>query len=70
MRAGKVLNLLPREYQILEYLMLNPGQLVTRTMLLERICGFQFDPKTSLVQTHVSRLRSKIDKPLPVFCRQ
>jgi two-component system OmpR family response regulator len=65
-RSGKALDLLPREYQILEYLMLNPGQLVTRTMLLEQIWGFQFDPKTSLVQTHVSRLRSKIDKPFDV----
>ena len=65
-RSGQVLNLLPREYQILEYLMFNPGQLVTRTMLLEQIWGFQFDPKTSLVQTHVSRLRTKIDKPFDV----
>lgn len=62
-RAGECLDLLPREYRILEYLMLNEGQLVTRTMLLERIWGYRFDPKTSLVQTHVSRLRAKVDRP-------
>lgn len=62
-RAGVRLDLLPREYTILEYLMMNEGQLVTRTMLLEKIWGYRFDPKTSLVQTHVSRLRAKVDKP-------
>ena len=62
-RAGQVLQLLPREYAILEYLMQNEGQLVTRTMLLEKIWGYSFDPKTSLVQTHMSRLRGKVDKP-------
>lgn len=59
------IELMPKEYQILEYLLLNPKQLVTKTMLLEQIWGFSFDPKTSLVQTHVSRLRNKIDKPFP-----
>ena len=62
-RAGRRLDLMPREYRILEYLMMNTGQLVTRTMLLEKIWGYNFDPKTSLVQTHVSRLRAKVDKP-------
>lgn len=62
-RAGQPLDLLPREYQILEYLMSNPDQVITRTMLLENVWGFSFDPKTSIVQTHVSRLRTKIDKP-------
>lgn len=62
-RDGKVLDLLPREYRILEYLMQNEGQLVTRTMLLEKVWGYSFDPKTSLVQTHLSRLRAKVDKP-------
>ena len=62
-RAGERLELLPREYRILEYLMLNEGQLVTRTMLLERVWGYRFDPKTSLVQTHLSRLRAKVDRP-------
>ncbi|KZN64412.1 response regulator transcription factor [Pseudoalteromonas luteoviolacea] len=62
-RRGQILDLNPKEYQILEYLMMNPGQLVTKTMLLEKVWGFNFDPKTSLVQTHVSRLRNKVDKP-------
>lgn len=62
-RAGQPLELLPREYRILEYLMQNEGQLVTRTMLLEKVWGYSFDPKTSLVQTHLSRLRAKVDKP-------
>lgn len=62
-RGGEKLDLLPREYRILEYLLQNEGQLITRTMLLENIWGYNFDPKTSLVQTHLSRLRSKVDKP-------
>lgn len=62
-RAGVKLDLLPREYKILEHLMMNEGQLVSRTMLLEKIWGYRFDPKTSLVQTHMSRLRAKVDKP-------
>ncbi len=62
-RNGVTLDLLPREYKILEFMMMHEGQVVTRTMLLEKIWGYSFDPKTSLVQTHVSRLRSKVDKP-------
>ncbi|REL26248.1 DNA-binding response regulator [Thalassotalea euphylliae] len=62
-RNGQLITLLPREYQILEYLLLYPNQLITKTMLLEKVWGFSFDPKTSLVQTHVSRLRGKLDKP-------
>ncbi|REL35014.1 response regulator transcription factor [Thalassotalea euphylliae] len=62
-RAGQTITLLPREYQILEYLLLNTDQLITKTMLLENVWGFSFDPKTSIVQTHVSRLRTKLDKP-------
>ncbi|MDK1288023.1 response regulator transcription factor [Pseudoalteromonas umbrosa] len=62
-RAGRQIELNTKEYQILEFLMQTPGQLVTKTMLLEKVWGFSFDPKTSLVQTHVSRLRNKIDKP-------
>lgn len=62
-RANKPLILLPREYRILEFLMQNEGQIVTRAMLLDTIWGYQFDPKTSLVQTHLSRLRAKVDKP-------
>ena len=62
-RGGQRIDLMPREYRILEFLMQHPGQLVTRTMLLEKVWGYNFDPKTSLVQTHVSRLRAKVDKP-------
>ena len=62
-RAGVVLDLMPREYKILEFMMMNVNQLVTKTMLLEQVWGFSFDPQTSLVQTHVSRLRNKVDKP-------
>ena len=62
-RAGKVIDLSRREYKILDLLMMHSGELVTRTMLLEKIWGYGFDPQTSIVQTHVSRLRTKVDKP-------
>ena len=62
-RGAELLDLSPREYKILEYLMRNEGHLVTKTMLLENVWGYRFNPKTSLVQTHVSRLRAKVDKP-------
>lgn len=61
-RAGKPIDLLPTEFKILEYLMRHSGQVVTRTMLLEGVWDFHFDPGTNLVETHISRLRSKIDK--------
>ena len=61
-RAGQPIDLLPREFTLLEVLMRNEGRVVTRTMLLERVWDFHFDPKTSVVETHVSRLRGKIDK--------
>src|SRR5262249_1609864 len=61
-RAGVGIDLTPLEFKLLEHLMLNQGRVVTRTMLLERVWGFHFDPKTNVVETHVSRLRSKIDK--------
>ena len=62
-RAGVVIDLLPREFALLEYLMRNDGRVVTRTMLLEQVWDFHFDPQTSVVETHISRLRAKIDKP-------
>ena len=62
-RAGDHIDLLPREYTLLEYLMRNEGRVVTRTMLLERVWDFHFDPQTSVVETHISRLRAKIDRP-------
>jgi two-component system OmpR family response regulator len=61
-RAGTKIDLTPVEFKLLEHLLLNQGRVVTRTMLLERVWGFHFDPKTNVVETHVSRLRAKIDK--------
>ncbi|HEY8267771.1 MAG TPA: response regulator transcription factor [Xanthobacteraceae bacterium] len=61
-RAGKELPLQPREFRLLEYLMRHAGQVVTRTMLLENVWDYHFDPQTNVIDVHVSRLRSKIDK--------
>jgi two-component system OmpR family response regulator len=65
-RRGAAIDLLPREFQLLEYLMRHSGQVVTRTMLLEHVWDFHFDPQTNVVGTHVSRLRGKVDKPFDV----
>lgn len=62
-RGDQVINLLPLEYKLLEYLMLHAGQIVTRAMLLEKVWGFHFDPRTNIVETHLSRLRAKVDPP-------
>jgi two-component system OmpR family response regulator len=62
-RGDTDIDMQPREFKLLEFLMRNRGRVVTRTMLLERVWDFHFDPKTSVVETHISRLRSKIDKP-------
>jgi two-component system OmpR family response regulator len=61
-RGGQRLDIQPREFRLLEYLMRNAGRVVTRTMLLEQVWGFHFDPKTNIVETHISRLRAKIDR--------
>lgn len=61
-RAGKPILLQPREFRLLECLMRNAGRVVTRTMLLEMVWDFHFDPKTNIVETHISRLRAKIDR--------
>ena len=61
-RAGKDIDLQPREFQLLEYLMRHAGQSVTRTMLLEEVWNYHFDPQTNVIDVHISRLRSKIDK--------
>jgi two-component system OmpR family response regulator len=61
-RAGKRIELQPQEFRLLEYLMRHAGQVVTRTMLLENVWEFHFDPHTSVVETHISRLRAKIDR--------
>ena len=65
-RQGQRIELQPREYKLLEYLMLNGGKVVTKTMLLEAVWDFHFDPKTNIVETHISRLRSKVDKDFDV----
>ena len=62
-RGGKELMLQPREFRLLEYLMKNAGQVVTRTMLLEHVWDYHFDPQTNVIDVHISRLRSKIEKP-------
>ncbi len=61
-RAGKEIRLQPKELQLLEYMMRHVDQVVTRTMLLEQVWGFHFDPDTNVIDTQISRLRSKIDK--------
>jgi two-component system OmpR family response regulator len=61
-RAGQNIPLQPREFKLLEYLMRNAGHIVTRTMLLENVWDYHFDPQTNVIDVHVSRLRSKIDK--------
>ena len=62
-RGTQSIDLQPREFRLLEVLLRNKGRIVTRTMLLERVWDFHFDPKTSVVETHISRLRAKVDKP-------
>ncbi|WP_210242823.1 response regulator transcription factor [Pararhizobium mangrovi] len=61
-RAGQPITLQPREYRLLEYLMKNADQVVTRTMLLENVWDYHFDPQTNVIDVHISRLRSKIEK--------
>lgn len=61
-RGGQVLSLQPREYKLLEYMMRHAGQVVTRTMLLENVWDYHFDPQTNVIDVHISRLRQKIDR--------
>jgi len=61
-RGGKSIDLQPQEFRLLEYLLRNAGRVVTRTMLLENVWDLHFDPRTNIVETHLSRLRSKIDR--------
>ena len=61
-RAGTEVALLPQEYKLLEYLLRNAGSVVTRSMLLEQVWGIHFDPQTSVVESHISRLRSKLSQ--------
>jgi two-component system OmpR family response regulator len=60
-RGGKALDLLPREFKLLEYFLRNKDRVVTRTMLLEQVWDYRFDPHTSIIDTHISRLRKKLD---------
>lgn len=62
-RQGQAIELMAKEFKLLEYFMRRPGRLVTRTMLLEQVWDMSFDPTTSVVETHISRLRTKVDKP-------
>ena len=61
-RGGKAIEVQPQEFRLLEYLLRNAGRVVTRTMLLENIWDLHFDPRTNIVETHLSRLRSKVDR--------
>ena len=61
-RRGETINLQPVEFKILECLLSHSGEIVTRTMLLEKVWDFNFDPKTNVVETHISRLRAKVDR--------
>jgi two-component system OmpR family response regulator len=61
-RQDKPIDLQPREFRLLEYLMQNAGRVVTRSMLLEAVWDFHFDPQTTVVETHISRLRAKVDR--------
>lgn len=61
-RSGKVIELQSREFKLLEYMMRHKGQVVTRTMLLEHVWDYHFDPQTNVIDVHISRLRGKVDK--------
>jgi two-component system OmpR family response regulator len=61
-RNGEPIDLQPREFQLLEFLLRHAGQVVTRTMLLEGVWDYHFDPQTNVIDVHISRLRSKIDR--------
>src|SRR5213595_25986 len=61
-RGGQLIDLQPREFQLLEFLLRHAGQVVTRTMLLEGVWDYHFDPQTNVIDVHISRLRQKIDK--------
>jgi two-component system OmpR family response regulator len=65
-RAGRQIELQPREFQLLEFLLRHAGEVVTRTMLLEGVWEFHFDPQTNVIDTHISRLRAKVDRGFDV----
>ena len=61
-RAGRIVELLPREYRLLEYLMRHAGRVVTRTMLFEEVWGYHYDPQTNVIDVHIGRLRRKLEE--------
>ena len=61
-RAGRTIELLPREYRLLEYLIRHPGRVVTRTMLFEEVWGYHYDPQTNVIDVHIGRLRRKLEE--------
>jgi two-component system OmpR family response regulator len=65
-RAGKQIDLLPQEFRLLEYFARNPDRVLTRRMLLENVWGIHFDPQTSVVESHISRLRAKVNQGFDV----
>jgi two-component system OmpR family response regulator len=65
-RNGKKIELTAREFQLLEFMMRHSGQVVTRTMLLEGVWDYHFDPQTNVIDVHISRLRNKIDRDAAV----
>ena len=65
-RGDKVLDLRPREFALLEYLLRNAGKVLSKTMILSHVWGYSFDPNTNVVDVLVSRLRDKLDRPFPV----
>jgi two-component system, OmpR family, response regulator len=65
-RGGRPVDVQPREFRLLEYLMRHAGQVVTRTMLLENVWEYHFDPQTNLIDVHISRLRQKVDKDFDI----
>jgi len=65
-RGGREIDLLPREFALLEFLMRNAGSVVTRTMMLENVWDYHFDPQTNVIDVHIARLRQKIDKDFTV----
>jgi len=65
-RGGRPLSLQPREFRLLVYMMTHKGQVLTRTMLLESVWNYQFDPQTNVIDAHISRLRNKVDKGFAV----
>ena len=62
-RGGQEISLLPTEFKLLEFLVRNAGQVVTRTMLFQEVWGYHFDPGTNLIDVHIGRVRKRIEQP-------